>query len=67
MYGTSSGGLSTLGSFVAEQAEQLLSIAKTTNVVNNAQTTRLRSTVMLDDGSEFTFTFAIDPDEGEEW
>jgi hypothetical protein len=63
MYGTASGGLSTLGHFVAQQAEQLLVISKSTNVTNNAQNTRLKSTVMLDDGSEFSFCFSIDPDD----
>lgn len=67
MYGAAAGGLSTLGNFVAEQAEQLLTMAKATNVANNAQMTRLKSTVMLDDGSEFTFSFSIDPDDDGDW
>jgi len=67
MFGTSSAGLSSLGTIIAEQAEQLLTLAKSTNVANNAKATALSSTVMLDDGSEFTFTFAVEPDDDGEF
>jgi len=52
--------LSELGTLVAVHAERLLKIAQSQEE-NKTRKTELTSTVTLETGNEFTFTFSIDP------
>lgn len=53
--------LSILGSLVAAQAERVLQFCQSPEARKSTKKTELTSTVQLETGTEFSFTFSVDP------